>query len=30
MSYAIIGFGSIGQALAEAFARSNIEVSVIR
>ena len=28
MSYAIIGFGSIGQALARAFARSGIEVSV--
>src|SRR5699024_1162643 len=28
MSYAIIGFGSIGQALAHAFARNNIEVSV--
>jgi len=28
MSYAIIGFGKIGQALATAFARSNIEVSV--
>ena len=28
MSYAIIGFGSIGQALAKAFARSGIEVSV--
>jgi len=28
MSYAIIGFGSIGQALAKAFARSRIEVSV--
>ncbi len=28
MSYAIIGFGSIGQALAKAFARSSIEVSV--
>jgi len=28
MSYAIIGFGNIGQALAKAFARSNIEVSV--
>lgn len=27
MSYAIIGFGSIGQALAKAFARSGIEVS---
>jgi predicted dinucleotide-binding enzyme len=28
MSYAIIGFGKIGQALAKAFARNNIEVSV--
>jgi len=28
MSYAIIGFGNIGQALAKAFARSDIEVSV--
>ncbi|WP_223508369.1 MULTISPECIES: NAD(P)-binding domain-containing protein [unclassified Pseudomonas] len=28
MSYAIIGFGNIGQALAKAFARSRIEVSV--
>lgn len=28
MSYAIIGFGAIGQALAHAFARNNIEVSV--
>jgi 8-hydroxy-5-deazaflavin:NADPH oxidoreductase len=28
MSYAIIGFGSVGQALARAFARKNIEVSV--
>jgi predicted dinucleotide-binding enzyme len=28
MSYAIIGFGSIGQALAKAFARSGIEESV--
>ncbi len=28
MSYAIIGFGAIGQALARAFARNNIEVSV--
>ncbi|HTN38416.1 MAG TPA: NADPH-dependent F420 reductase [Arachidicoccus sp.] len=27
-SYAIIGFGSIGQALAKAFARNGIEVSV--
>ena len=28
MTYAIIGFGNIGQALAKAFARSGIEVSV--
>jgi predicted dinucleotide-binding enzyme len=28
MSYSIIGFGSVGQALARAFARKNIEVSV--
>jgi predicted dinucleotide-binding enzyme len=28
MSYAIIGFGKIGQALARAFARKNIEVTV--
>lgn len=28
MNYAIIGFGEIGQALAKAFARSGIEVSV--
>ena len=28
MSYAIIGFGKIGHALAEAFARSGIDVSV--
>lgn len=28
MSYAIIGFGNIGKALARAFARSGIEVSV--
>jgi hypothetical protein len=28
MSYAIIGFGKIGQALAKAFARNEIEVSV--
>jgi hypothetical protein len=28
MSYAIIGFGSIGQALAKAFARRSIEVAV--
>jgi predicted dinucleotide-binding enzyme len=26
MSYAIIGFGKIGQALAKAFARNGIEV----
>jgi predicted dinucleotide-binding enzyme len=30
MSYAIIGFGAIGQALARAFARNNIEVAVAR
>ena len=29
MSYAIIGFGKIGQALAKAFARKGIEVSVL-
>jgi predicted dinucleotide-binding enzyme len=29
MSYAIIGFGNIGQALAKAFARNGIEVSVV-
>lgn len=29
MSYAIIGFGAIGQALARAFARKNIQVSVV-
>lgn len=29
MSYAIIGFGQIGQALAKAFARKNIPVSVV-
>jgi len=29
MSYAIIGFGNIGQALAKAFARRGIEVSVV-
>jgi 8-hydroxy-5-deazaflavin:NADPH oxidoreductase len=28
MDYAIIGFGKIGQALAKAFARNGIEVSV--
>ena len=28
MSYAIIGFGKIGQALAKAFARNGIEMSV--
>lgn len=28
MSYAIIGFGNIGQALARAFARNGIEISV--
>ena len=28
MSYSIVGFGNIGQALAKAFARSGIEVSV--
>ena len=28
MSYAIVGFGKIGQALAKAFARNDIEVSV--
>ena len=28
MSYAIIGFGKIGQALAKAFARNGIEVSL--
>jgi predicted dinucleotide-binding enzyme len=28
MSYAIVGFGKIGQALALAFARKNIEVTV--
>jgi predicted dinucleotide-binding enzyme len=28
MSYAIIGFGAVGQALAQAFARKNIEVAV--
>ena len=28
MSYAIIGFGKIGHALAQAFARKGLEVSV--
>lgn len=28
MSYAIVGFGTIGQALAYAFARKNIDVTV--
>lgn len=28
MSYAIIGFGAVGQALAKAFARKNIDVAV--
>ncbi len=28
MSYAIVGFGAVGQALARAFARKNIEVTV--
>src|SRR3954465_14148316 len=28
MSYAIIGFGAVGQALAHAFARKNIDVAV--
>src|SRR6201987_402238 len=28
MSYAIVGFGKIGQALAHAFARNNINVTV--
>ena len=28
MSYAIVGFGKIGQALAHAFARKNIDVNV--
>lgn len=28
MNYAIVGFGNIGQALAKAFARNGIEVSV--
>src|SRR6202012_4796044 len=28
MSYAIVGFGKVGQALAHAFARNNIDVTV--
>lgn len=28
LNYAIIGFGNVGQALAKAFARNDIEVSV--
>ena len=28
MSYAIVGFGKIGQALAHAFARKDIDVTV--
>jgi hypothetical protein len=28
MSYAIVGFGSVGQALAQAFARKNVDVTV--
>src|SRR5271170_5132376 len=28
MSYAIVGFGPVGQALARAFARKNIEVAI--
>jgi 8-hydroxy-5-deazaflavin:NADPH oxidoreductase len=28
MSYAIVGFGAVGQALAHAFARKNIKVAV--
>ena len=28
MSYAIVGFGKVGHALAHAFARKNIEVTV--
>ncbi|HEY2920974.1 MAG TPA: NAD(P)-binding domain-containing protein, partial [Candidatus Binatia bacterium] len=28
MKYAIVGFGKIGQALAHAFARKNIDVTV--
>lgn len=27
MSYAIVGFGAVGQALARAFARKNIDVA---
>lgn len=27
MSYAIVGFGAVGQALARAFARTNIDVA---
>ncbi|MER9638858.1 NADP oxidoreductase coenzyme, partial [Mesorhizobium sp. M0228] len=27
MSYAIVGFGAVGQALAHAFARKNIDVT---
>jgi predicted dinucleotide-binding enzyme len=30
MSYAIVGFGKIGQALAHAFAPNNINVTVAR
>src|ERR1700686_991565 len=30
MSYAVVGFGKIGQALAHAFARKNIDVTVAR
>src|ERR1700720_690042 len=30
MSYAIVGFGKIGQALAHAFARKKIDVTVAR
>ena len=30
MSYAIVGFGKIGQALAHAFARKNIDVALAR
>ena len=29
MSYAIVGFGAVGQALAHAFARKNIKVAVV-
>ena len=28
MSYAIVGFGAVGQALAQAFARKNVEVAI--